>query len=68
MENNPKSIYINLKPSRRNEQRFIWRFPMAVCIGNATLRGRSRCYALPEDIYLTHKEEIKEYGSKSRNQ
>ncbi len=68
MENSKKNIYINLKPSRRNEQRFKAQFPMAICMGYATLRGRSRSYALPEDIYLANKEEVKKYGSKSRNQ
>ena len=47
MENSKKNIYINLKPSRRNEQRFKAQFPMAICMGYATLRGRSRSYALP---------------------
>lgn len=68
MESSKKNIYINLKPSRRNEQRFKTQFPMATCMGYATLRGRSRSYALPEDIYLANKEEVKKYGSKSRNQ
>ncbi len=68
MESSKKNIYINLKPSRRNEQRFKTQFPMAACMGYATLRGRSRSYALPDDIHLANKEEVKKYGSKSRNQ
>ena len=62
MESSKKTIYINLKPSRRNEQRFKAQFPMAICMGYATLRGSSRSYALPEDIYFANTEEVKNTG------
>ncbi len=63
-----QKIIINLKPSAKIVSRFKGAFPNASFYGAVTLGSKSKSYLLPLDEYESRKDEIKQYGSKAKNQ
>jgi hypothetical protein len=63
-----KRVVVNIKPSDRIVKRFKIAFPEAHYYGAATLGSRSKSYLLPLAIFEARREEIKQYGSKSKDQ